>query len=271
MKPIAFVFDYDLTLTQGYGINALFAKRGIDPNEFWTRMMETERHYGFNEAFLNHLIFEAEEGGLLEGMTNAEMEAAGADVVFYDGVEDFIPRLKEMGEEYNLDVRVYAVSSGIEEVITGSAVGQYLDGVFGAKLRPDVKDGVIKRIAHTVCPHQKAKMLRAISAGASGHGQINVYKDTLPRMDERPIPKSRMHFIGDGQTDAEAMAELNKYGAHNFAVHGCDKSRKSAYELHWLGHAQELHFADYTAGSDLMNAFEKRVEHFANPRQLSFF
>jgi hypothetical protein len=232
--------------------------------------LQRDRTEDFNLAFLNYVVEQAQPSGCLEGLTNGEIREVSSEIGFYPGAEDVIPRLQEFGRECGVDVRAFVITSGLEDSVTGSVISPYLAGVFGARVAPANGDGVVGKVTYTVDPHQKRNIIRKISLGATRHEDLRLPMAKLPPMHERPIPKRHMVYIGDGQTDAEAMQTVNQNGGFSLAVHGCEKSIVTAVALVEQGHAYHAFEADYREGSPLTNALKKHVRDAAE-QQLDFF
>jgi len=79
--------------------------------------------------------------------------------------------------------------------------------------------------------------------------QVNRY---IPE-NERPVPFSRMIYVGDGTTDIPCMRLVKNYGGHSIAVY--NPEQKSAYrEMASLIQDNRVNHvcpADYTDGSEI--------------------
>src|SRR5690606_17739947 len=75
-------------------------------------------------------------------------------------------------------------------------------------------------------------------------------------MDERPVPFSRMVFLGDGDTDIPSMKMVRHQGGHSIAVFDPEEwgSARSQQKIYRLIAEDRVHFvapAEYSEGSQL--------------------
>jgi hypothetical protein len=79
-------------------------------------------------------------------------------------------------------------------------------------------------------------------------------------MEQRPVPFSRMIFIGDGETDVPCMSLVKNLGGYSVAVHKTSPvAKKKAKLLLEEGRVNLISPADYSAGSVLDREIRRAV------------
>lgn len=141
---IAVVWDFDKTLVDGYMQDPIFKDYGIDAKEFWDEVNDLPRKYMDEQKvkvnpdtiYLNYFIKLTKEGKF-KGLNNKKLYDYGSKLKFYPGVPDIFKKTKELIEnnplykEYDIKVEHYIVSTGMAEVIKGSSVNPFVEGIWG--------------------------------------------------------------------------------------------------------------------------------------------
>ena len=140
---IAIIWDFDKTLINGYMQDPIFEEYGIDSNEFWKEVNELPDKYRKEQnvkvnpetIYLNHFI-NYTKNGTFKGLNNEKLRQYGKKMKFYPGVPEIFEKTKsliednEIYKEYDIKVEHYIVSTGMAEVIRGSAVSKRMSGMF---------------------------------------------------------------------------------------------------------------------------------------------
>ena len=142
---LACIWDFDKTLTPGYMQSPLFQEYGIDEAAFWTEVNRLPEiyaqrgvHVSKDTVYLNHLLSYVKNGPL-KGLSNKKLRELGAKIQLCPGVPAVFGKLrdyaKKLGEEFCLDIDLehYIVSTGLAEMIRGSAVAAHVDGIYGCE------------------------------------------------------------------------------------------------------------------------------------------
>lgn len=254
---VAVVFDYDKTLSPSYmQEDAIFRRFGIAAREFWDRTdaLVRDRQYESELAWM-HLLLEHPEAAKL---SNADLRAMGKDLTLYPGLPDALPQMQAAVERTDgVKIEYYVVTSGLRELVDGSALRPHLKAAFGCEY--DERDGRIWRPKRTVSHTAKTQMLFRISKNL-----IAMSEDVNRHMpaDQRRIPFANMIYVGDGPTDVPCFAVLNEYGGKTLAVYNPDDRRafETCYDLQVR--ARRVHAiapADYRAGSPLRLLLERMI------------
>lgn len=144
-NTIAVIWDFDKTLIPGYMQDPLFKRYGVNSSEFWKEvnsLPESYRqagiHVNSDTIYLNHIITCVNQG-IFKGLNNRILNELGKELEFYPGVPGIFEDTKAVVEEegkyrsFFIHVEHYIVSTGISEMIKGSTICQYVDGIWGCE------------------------------------------------------------------------------------------------------------------------------------------
>jgi phosphoserine phosphatase len=131
-RTVHIIFDFDNTLSKEFMENPILEKRGIDPQKFWSKVVELEdEHDGDETTFLSYFLHLMHFGSL-KGLTRDELKKTGKDVELFPGVPQFFPSLKEkFRKRANLEFHV--VSSGFYDVVEGTCVFPHLSTLYATR------------------------------------------------------------------------------------------------------------------------------------------
>ena len=249
---VAFIYDFDGTLSpdnmQEYGfIKAI----GKNADEFWA---ENARLSNENDAsnilcYMYLMIKMAKNNDI--SLKRESFQRFGKDVELFEGVKDWFARINDYGRSKGLDVKHYIISSGLKEMIEGTAIAGEFEKIFACSFLYNI-DGVAYWPAVAVDYTAKTQFLFKINKGineVSDNSRINEYKPE----DERPVPFTSMVYFGDGETDVPCMKMIKEHGGHAVAVYkpGDMKCKKRALQLISDGRVNFVSPADYSEGHEI--------------------
>ncbi len=272
---IACIWDFDKTLIPEYMQSPLFRRYGINEANFWNEtnnLMEQYRRRGYQLsgeiAYLNHLLTYVLAGAMPK-LGNKTLRECGADIKFYPGLPDFFSRVKKFAAEreiyrkHEIQVEHYIVSTGLAEMIRGSAIANYVDGIWGCEfienpLQPGflkqkeleiTADSVIAQIGMVIDNTTKTKALFEINKGTNKNPAIDVNANIAP--EDRRIPFQNMLYIADGPSDIPSFSVVKKGGGKAYAVYNPARSDEFAQNdrLRQVGRIDHYGPADYTENS----------------------
>jgi len=291
---IAIIWDFDKTLVDGYMQEPIFQKFGVDEKEFWDEVDALQEKYNRqgvrtnrDTIYLNHFITCTRQG-IFKGLNNKMLREFGKNLVFYPGVPEIFIELKNIIKENekfkNFDIRVehYVVSTGLAEMIKGSMVSEYLDGIWGcefiekpveSKIKvegiPDKKEfdqcfasGEISQVSYTIDNTSKTRALFEINKGSN---KFNIDVNAKMRKGDRRVPFENMIYIADGPSDIPAFAVINLFGGKNYAIYpkGDKKGLKQVNRLIDDGRINMFGEADYRKGTTTTLWLSEQVETIA--------
>ncbi len=262
---IAVVWDFDKTLVDGYMQDPIFKKFNVDPHEFWAEVNSLPEKYKTEQGvkvnpdtiYLNHFI-NCVRNGKFPGLNNALLKDLGASLKFYDGIPEIFKKTKELIEkepsysEFGIKVEHYIVSTGMTQIIRGSSIMPYVDGVWGCELIEALdKDGspIISEIGYTIDNTSKTRALFEINKGIPQRPEVNVNSKMSEEL--RRVHFHNMIYIADGPSDIPAFSLINKNGGSTFAIYpkGNERALKQVEQMREDGRINMYAEADYSEGT----------------------
>lgn len=247
-KPIfALMYDFDKTLSprnmQEY---AFISDIGMTPEAFWAECDKTmyENHMDQILAYM-YVMFKKARGKFL--FTRDTLRSLGKGVELFGGVESWFDRVNAYAEKHGMKAEHYIISSGLKEIIEGTAIADKFERIYAAEYCYD-EDGVPCWPAMAVNYTSKTQFLYRINKGVLDVTENDLLNEFMPE-EKRRVPFRNMVYIGDGLTDVPCMKLVRANGGHSIAVYRDEKD--SGNKLLLKGRVDYLLKADYTEGSDM--------------------
>ena len=267
---VAFCYDFDGTLAPGnMQEHGFLPDVGITKDEFWGRVAElTKEHHADNIlVYMREMLREANQVNV--PVRRLDIQAHGKAIQLFPGVEGWFPRVSRRGKELGLNVEHFIISSGLREMVEGTVIARHLKAIFASSFLYDANNVAVWP-ALALNYTTKTQYLFRINKGTLDvwdHSKINKF---TPR-DERPVPFSRMVFIGDGETDVPCMRLVLEQGGYSVAVYQARKrgAKKRAGELLQQERAKFIAPADYSEGGELDKIAEAILRKIAAGVELS--
>ena len=296
---IACIWDCDKTLLPDYMQVPLFERYGVDAAKFWREVEQLparyrQRGYRVNKdtIYLNHFLSYVKHGPL-KGLSNGILRETGQDLTFYPGLPVFFQELKDhvtRREDYrrhNIILEHYIISTGLTEIIAGSALAPYVEEIYGCDfienpLPPDFGtqreldlqiDPQISQIGNMVDNTTKTRFIFEINKGTNKQPDIDVNAQIAA--ENRRVPIANMIYIADGPSDIPVFSVVKKYGGRTYAVHHPDNLDEFAQNdaLLEAGRIHAYGPADYSSGSStamwLKMHLDKVCERIINEQALA--
>lgn len=163
-NSIAVIWDCDKTLADGYMQDSIFEKYHINSSEFWKTVNARPEEFAEQNICVNkdtyylNCFIECVRNGIFGG-EQCKAERIRKKQKFYKGISEIFEKTKNMFKddknyaEYGIQVEHCIVSSGFAEVIRGSKLMPFADGIWGCEL-PEAPDEngnpVINEIGYTI-------------------------------------------------------------------------------------------------------------------------
>jgi hypothetical protein len=272
---IACIWDFDKTLIPDYMQSPVFRRYGVDEATFWAEtnaLVENYRRRGYTLSgeisYLNHLLTYV-LAGRMSGLNNAVLGKCGAEIQFYPGLPEFFSASKawvaDRPEFRKHDIRLehYIVSTGLAQMIRGSAIASHVDGVWGCEfienpLQPGFlsqkelelsADAEIAQIGMVIDNTTKTRALFEINKGTNKNPAIDV--NAKVAAEDRRIPFQNMIYIADGPSDVPSFSVVKGNGGLAYGVYNPAKPEEYAQNdrLRKTGRIDHYGPADYTASS----------------------
>lgn len=250
LPVIAICYDFDKTLTpsemqaQGY-IQSL----GYEVEEFWNKSngMAADNDMDQNLAYMYMMVSESKDHHKLDRKT---LEAYGAEVQLFLGVNDWFKRIRDYGLERGVLVEHYIISSGIKEMIEGTEIAKNgeFEKIYASSFYFDNK-GIAKWPAQVVNYTNKTQFLFRIQKGTLDINDPGI-NDYFPP-DEIRVPFRNIIYIGDSDTDIPCMKLVNTYGGYSVGVYNPEYSKDKVYRMIKDNRIKYFAPADYRENKEL--------------------
>jgi hypothetical protein len=238
-------------------------KLRMTPARFWKAARERAKEQNADPilAYLNQMLELARQRSV--PLRREAMVAAGKQVKLFAGVERWFERQTAYGKRRGMRVEHYIVSSGLREMIEGSAVGGRFKAIYASGFMYDA-DGVAIWPALALNYTGKTQYLFRINKGSAvvyDDQIINRYRSKA----DRPVPFENMVYIGDGETDVPCMRLVKDQGGHSIAVfhRGKKKSLRTAMRLVREGRVSFVAPGDYRRGSPIDRQVKAIIDRLA--------
>lgn len=249
---IALIYDFDGTLAAGNMQEYDFIPAvGKSNKEFWSESNALAEEQDADQilAYMARMIQAAQAKGL--SLRREAFQESGRKVTFYPGVEQWFDRINAYGEERGIKILHYINSSGLKEIIEGTAIADRFRKIYACSFLYNV-DGIAYWPAVAVNYTNKTQFIFKINKGVESvydTKKVNEYMEEK----SRPVPFSHMIYVGDGTTDIPCMRLVKNFGGHSIAVYDpADHSKRK--EMNTLIRDNRVNHvcpADYSADSEI--------------------
>ena len=248
MKPIAAImYDFDKTLsTKDMQEYAFIPGIGMKGAEFWEECNGLTKKNNM-DPILSYMYVMLREARGKKLLNRTEFNKLGESVELFPGVADWFERINAYGESIGVTVEHYIISSGVKEIIEGTAIAKHFKEIYAAEFLYD-DAGVPVWPAMAVNYTSKTQFLFRINKGVldvTEHKELNAYTSE----EERRVPFSNMIYLGDGFTDVPCMKLVKSYGGHSVAVYSADDV--VAHAMMEQGRVDYMAKTDYRKGEKL--------------------
>lgn len=249
---IALIYDFDGTLSAGNMQEYNFIPAvGKSNKEFWSEANSLAEEQDADQilTYMALMIRAAQAKGI--SLRREAFQESGRAVKLYPGVEEWFDRINRYGAERGIKILHYINSSGLKEIIEGTTIADRFQKIYACSFLYNV-DGIAYWPAVAVNYTNKTQFIFKINKGVESvydTKQVNKYMEEK----QRPVPFSRMIYVGDGTTDIPCMRLVKNFGGHSVAVYNPkDKAKRS--EMNTLIRDNRVNSvcpADYREGSEI--------------------
>ena len=245
---VALIYDFDKTLSpRDMEEYSFMPGIGVEPDDFWGLCAEFSRQHQMDGILTYMYLMQKLAKGRLE-LTREAMQKLGEAVEFFPGVESWFDRVNSIGQACGVQVEHYIISSGLTEIIRGSAIGGHFKAIFAASFCYDESDHPVWA-SSAVNYTSKTQYLFRINKGildVTNDRDLNAFTPAY----KRRVPFSNMIYVGDGLTDVPCMKMTKQKGGYSIAVHAPGQT-ELADDMLLQGRADFSVEADYTENSEI--------------------
>jgi len=245
---VALIYDFDKTLSpRDMEEYSFMPGIGVEPDDFWGLCAEFSRQHQMDGILTYMYLMQKLAKGRLE-LTREAMQKLGEAVEFFPGVEGWFDRVNSIGQACGVQVEHYIISSGLTEIIRGSAIGRHFKAIFAASFCYDESDHPVWA-SSAVNYTSKTQYLFRINKGildVTNDRDLNAFTPAY----KRRVPFSNMIYVGDGLTDVPCMKMTKQKGGYSIAVHAPGRT-ELADDMLLQGRADFSVEADYTENSEI--------------------
>lgn len=266
---VAICYDFDKTLSpDDMQAQGFIQSVGYDVAEFWQESngLAESNDMDQNLAYMFKMMAAA-EGRVL--FTKDTLLECGAKVRLFPGVEDWFRRIREYGERHGVIVEHYIISSGLKEMIEGTAIAGEFEKIYASAFFYNDKN-VAKWPAQVVNYTNKTQFLFRIEKGVLDINDPGVNEAFAP--EDIRVPFRNMIYIGDSDTDIPCMKLVNSYGGHSIGVYNTDTLDKTkVYKMMREGRIKYYAPANYSEGAQLDELVKAIIDRTATNEKLEEF
>ena len=272
---VAICYDFDGTLSpknmQEFGFFHGLPEK--ERRSFWNESNGMAKKLGADQnlMYMKLMIEKAKQAGNDLKATREAFEGYGKDIVLFPGVKDWFARIRQYGKANGVSVRHYIISSGLKELVEGSPIGDEFEEIYACSFTYD-KHGIAEWPRQVVNCTSKTQYLFRINKGIEDESDT-VLLNSYVKPEDRPVPFSRMIYIGDGSTDIPCMRLVKDQGGYSIAVYRA-RSPKKKKDADKLFHDKRVNYiapADYSKESSLDRLVKMIIERMAAEYRLERF
>ena len=262
---IAIMYDFDKTLcTKDMQEYSFIPQLGMNAKEFWTQVSIQTKEHNMDSclSYLYYMIQQAKEKN--HPITRDDFVKLGKDIEFFPGVVEWFERVNEYGRKQDVEIEHFVISSGIKEIIEGSAIAKEFKRIYACEFHYD-KDNHADWPSMAVNYTNKTQFLFRINKGTLDIWDDAV-NDQIPSH-QRYMPYTNMIYIGDGMTDVPCMSLVKRYGGHSIAVY--ENKIETCNRLLQDDRVNFITKADYTQDSELDKLIKRLINKVSHDYELN--
>ena len=225
-KPIvALIYDFDGTLSPGnmqeFGFIQAIGKK---PQEFWQESDDIALGQDASNilSYMKLMFDEARKAGIK--LRRKDFKRYGASVELYNGVKEWISLINEYGKAKGVRIEHYINSSGLAEMIEGTAIAGEFKRIFACSFLYN-NEGEAEWPGVAVDYTAKTQFLFKINKGILSVRDNKKVNESQAE-DIKRIPFPHMIYFGDGETDVPCMKIVKMFGGNSIAVYNPEIKKK---------------------------------------------
>lgn len=245
----AIMYDFDKTLcTRDMQDYQFIPSLGMTSSQFWqeANIFGREKQMDSVLAYMYTMIREAKRKKV--PIYRETLVNQGKSVELFKGLDTWFDRIDTFGKTQGVQVEHYVISSGLKEIIEGTAISSRFKKIYACEFYYDdeTKQAVwpITAVNYT----NKTQFVYRINKGVLDVSNDEDLNRSMPDSVKR-VPFTNMVYIGDGLSDVPCMKMMKSYGGQAIAVYQNDNPK--VRELLKRGRVDYIFPADYSENSSL--------------------
>ena len=261
-RPIvAFLYDFDKTLcTTDMEDYAFIPSLGYTPSEFWAKA----NGFGYENkmdgllAYMYTMIRECAAQGIR--LDRDYLVRSGEAIELFPGVREWFRRINAFGQQLEVEIEHYVISSGLREIIEGSGIAHEFREIYACEFFYN-EEGLACWPKLDVNFTNKTQFVYRINKGVLDVSDDKTLNDSMPD-DSKRIPFTNMIYVGDGLSDVPCMKMMRAYGGQAIAVYQ-EENRQGVEDLLSKGRVDFIFPADYREGTALDSTVKNIIRKMA--------
>lgn len=204
----------------------LIPSLGMRKEDFWpeSNKLAKDNLMDNNLAWMYQLIVKSK--ACRKSISRDYFKEIGQTIPLYKGVDTWFERVNRYGEQRNVEIQHYIISSGLKEIIEGSSIAKYFKRIYASSYLYSA-DGVAEWPAQAVNYTNKTQFIFRIAKGIFEEYDEAV-NDSKPK-EELYIPYENIVYIGDSATDIPCMRLVKSKGGYSVGVFDPQKTKGKKY------------------------------------------
>ena len=214
----ALIYDFDGTLAPGNMQEYDFIPAvGQSNREFWNdaNSLAEEQDADMTLTYMAKMLEAARSRKL--SLRREAFQESGRNIRLFPGVKEWFGRINAYAAARGVRVLHYINSSGLKEMIEGTPIASEFRKIYACSFLYDV-DGIAYWPGVAVNYTNKTQFIFKINKGVESVSDCKLVNQYIEER-ERPVPFSRMIYVGDGTTDIPCMRLVKNFGGHSIAVY----------------------------------------------------
>ncbi len=215
---VAIMYDFDRTLcTKDMQDYSFIPSLGMTESEFWkfANNLGKSEHMDSILAYMYAMVKISRDKNI--PVLRKNLVQMGKNVELFKGVERWFDRITNFGKLNGMQVEHYVISSGLKEIIEGTAISGFFKSIFACEFLYDENgNGVWPKT--DVNYTNKTQFVYRINKGILDVSNDNDLNRSMPD-DSKRVPFCNMIYIGDGLSDVPCMKMMKAYGGYSIAVY----------------------------------------------------
>ena len=271
LLKVAFMYDFDDTLSTQYMQEySLLPMLQTNAEEFWGACNDFAQKHNMDPslAYMYTILHYAKLQNI--HIKYDDMVKQGHDIKFFEGVEEFFSKINAYARTIGIEIDHYVISSGLQELISGSKIGHNFRRVFASSFAYDENNIAFwpsQALNYTTKTQYLFRIKKDKVDNLYDQYEVNKYYPDKSGL----LPYTRMVYLGDGFTDIPCMKVVKDKNGTSICVYNPnkEKSKKEAQKIFEDKRVNFIAPADYRENSRLFHILQEVLNKISVDYNLS--